>query len=307
MTRRPPGTRKQYLQGDLSLAPAVPCNKTRSSHSRYHRQQEVRSGLISFSSPHPRHRLSLHHVWKRVYLRRPRYETRYDAKTDSSPVDVFCFHFTVWHRFIDFCALGRPLWPLTAVNLLSANMEARLETRTEPLVLSLDLNVPVCHCGARRGWNCNEAASLPNRLYTPKQIHLYKHNVKIIRFQQRKFTLLVMFQFISWIFSLMVQYLKNVCPQYTKCVPTLQKLHEMSDLRTYMQNMWCTSDGRGQTWTASRLITAEPSNALWFQKTLVSPHKHGHESLHPHLHNIILPTHNRRMISVSLAILRTSC
>lgn len=117
----------------------------------------------------------------------------------------------------------------------------------------------------KRGWNCNEAGSLLNRLYTPKQIHLYKHNVKIIRFHQMKFTLLVMFQFISWIFSLMVQYLINVCPQYTKCVPTLQKLHEMSDLRTYMQNMWCTSDG-GQTWTAFRLITAEPSNALWFQK-----------------------------------------
>lgn len=111
LTHRPPGTRKQCLQGDLSLAPAVPCNKTSSSHSRYQQQQEVRSGLISFSSPRPRHRLSLHHVRKRGYLHQPRYETRYDAKTDSSAVDVFCFHLTVWQRFIDFCALGRPLWP----------------------------------------------------------------------------------------------------------------------------------------------------------------------------------------------------
>lgn len=268
LTHRPPRTRKQCLQGDLSLAPAVPCNKTSSSHSRYHQQQEVRSELISFSSPHPRHRLSLHHVWKHGYLRQPRYETRHDATTDSSAVDVFCFHFTVWQRFIDFCALGRPLWPLTTVNLLSTNTEARLVTRTKTLVLSLGLNVPVCHCVAqKRRWHCNEAGSLLNRLYTLRQIHLYEHNVKIIRFHQRKFTLLVMFQFISWIFSLMIKYLINVCPQYTKHVPTLRKLHEMSDLLTYMQNTPCTE------WWSRADVDGVPTHHSWALKRALVPKK----------------------------------
>lgn len=73
-----------------------------------------------------------------------------------------------------------------------------------------------------------------------------------------------MFQFISWIFSLMVQYLINVCPQYTKCVPALQKLHEMSDLRTYMQNMW---------WRSRADVDGVPTHHSWALQRALVPKK----------------------------------
>lgn len=77
---------------------------------------------------------------------------------------LFSFHcVTKVYRFLCF----RPT-SLT-FNLLSTNMEARLVTRTKPVVL--DLNVPVCRCGAKRGWKCNEAGSLTGFIHPNRYIY----------------------------------------------------------------------------------------------------------------------------------------